>query len=84
MYGMKSLFNWGVIDDIIKNHPDAELNYWDVGRNYHHENIILAKSNASNTFPMLNFIGQEHGWVSKKIKSISYKVNKIIKFKYKY
>jgi hypothetical protein len=74
MYGMKSQYNWGPIDDVIKNHPDAAFNYWDIGRNYHHENIILAQSNISSTYPMLNFIGLKHGWVSKTIKNASYKV----------
>ncbi|KXN67524.1 hypothetical protein CONCODRAFT_72900, partial [Conidiobolus coronatus NRRL 28638] len=74
MYGMKSQYHWKPIDDVIKNHPKAHFNYWDIGRNYHHKDIILTKANTSNTFPMLNFIGQKHGWVSKSISKISYKI----------
>jgi hypothetical protein len=76
MYGMKSQSSWELIDNVIKDHPKAIFNYWDIGRNYHHQNIILAQTNPNNTFPMLNFIGQDHGWVSKTIKSNSYKVIK--------
>ncbi|KXN64555.1 hypothetical protein CONCODRAFT_165414, partial [Conidiobolus coronatus NRRL 28638] len=74
MYGMKSQYNWKLIDDIIKNHPKAAFNYWDIGRNYHHNNIILAKSNPSKTYPMLNIIGQRYGWVSKTIHKMNYKI----------
>jgi hypothetical protein len=74
MYGMKSLYHWIPIDNLIKKHPLSIFNYWDIGRNYHHKDIILAKSNPSNTFPMLNFIGENHGWVSKTIDKLSYKV----------
>ncbi|KXN71108.1 hypothetical protein CONCODRAFT_70069, partial [Conidiobolus coronatus NRRL 28638] len=74
MYGMKSQYNWKPIDDAIKNHPQANLNFWDIGRNYHHKDIILAKTNISNTFPMLNYIGQKHGWVSKSIDKINFKI----------
>jgi type IV secretory pathway TrbL component len=80
MYGMKSLYHWIPIDNLIKKHPLSIYNYWDIGRNYHHKDIILAKTNPSNTFPMLNFIGQKHGWISKTINTISYKVIIIILF----
>lgn len=80
MYGMKSLYHWKPIDDVIKYHPLSMYNYWDIGKNYHHQHIILAKTNISNTFPILNFIGQNHGWVSKTIDTNSYKVKYILLF----